>query len=133
MPQFYPEHTPDGLDDFTKGYLDCAEWLIPEPSNDCPNITTREKIRGWTKKAIARAKRDCMDFQKAYAADLALYEEITGRDMRSAGHDFWLTRNRHGAGFWDRGAGEAGKRLTEMSRPYGDCDVDPYKGWLHLT
>jgi hypothetical protein len=24
------------------------------------------------------------------------------------GHDFWLTRNRHGAGFWDRGYGKLG-------------------------
>jgi hypothetical protein len=38
-----------------------------------------------------------------------------------AGHDFWLTRNRHGAGFWDRGLGDAGRMLTEMAHPYGEC------------
>lgn len=43
------------------------------------------------------------------------------------GHDFWLTRNRHGAGFWDRftgGRGEAyGRQLTENSHPYGSSDL----------
>ena len=39
-----------------------------------------------------------------------------------AGHDFALTRNGHGAGFWDRPdvyGDEAAKALTEASRPYG--------------
>jgi hypothetical protein len=35
------------------------------------------------------------------------------------GEDFSLTRNRHGAGFWDRGLGELGTDLSEMSRPFG--------------
>ena len=37
-----------------------------------------------------------------------------------AGHDFWLTRNRHGAGFWDRGLGERGQRLTDAAHVYGE-------------
>lgn len=27
---------------------------------------------------------------------------LIGRQVTQAGHDFWLTRNGHGAGFWDR-------------------------------
>lgn len=34
------------------------------------------------------------------------------------GHDFYLTRAGHGAGFWDRGFGYAGERLTEMAKSY---------------
>lgn len=39
-------------------------------------------------------------------------------DMEQAGHDFWLTRNGHGTGFWDRdddvyGEGN-GNQLTEL-------------------
>lgn len=33
-------------------------------------------------------------------------------------HDFWLTREHHGAGFWDRGYGEAGTRLTAMAHTF---------------
>lgn len=39
------------------------------------------------------------------------------------GHDFWLTRNGHGAGFWDRGLGELGDWLTKMSKPFGECSL----------
>ena len=35
------------------------------------------------------------------------------------GHDFLLTRDGHGAGFWDRGLGDLGDYLTELTRPYG--------------
>jgi hypothetical protein len=37
------------------------------------------------------------------------------------GHNFWLTRNRHGAGFWDLGLGERGQWLTQMAHPFGEC------------
>ncbi len=41
-------------------------------------------------------------------------------DLIKAGHDFWLTRNGHGAGFWDGDWPEApGKRLTKASKEYG--------------
>lgn len=59
-------------------------------------------------------RKDCRDFFEANRADLA------GIDAGQAGHDFWLTRNRHGAGFWDRGLGEIGDRLTDSAHPYGE-------------
>jgi hypothetical protein len=34
------------------------------------------------------------------------------------GHDIILTANGHGAGFWDRGLGDAGNKLTEATRGY---------------
>ena len=40
-----------------------------------------------------------------------------------AGHDFALTRNGHGAGFWDRGLGAIGDMLTSECKPYGSHNV----------
>ena len=37
------------------------------------------------------------------------------------GHDFTLTRNGHGTGFWDRGLGFTGQALTEHAKSFGDC------------
>jgi hypothetical protein len=43
---------------------------------------------------------------------------------QSAGHDFFLTRNGHGAGFWDRGYPEdLGEALSEASRKFGEADL----------
>lgn len=39
------------------------------------------------------------------------------------GHDFAFTRNHHGAGFWDRGYGEVGDRLTEAAEAYGEHSI----------
>jgi len=56
---------------------------------------------------------DCDDFIAANVADLA---DI---DAAQAGHDFALTRNQHGAGFWDRGLGDLGDRLSDAAKVYG--------------
>lgn len=60
------------------------------------------------------------------AADVADFVISNWTDLRTmspeqAGHDFLLTRNRHGAGFWDRGLGEVGDRLTAACKPYGEA------------
>lgn len=42
-----------------------------------------------------------------------------GNDMQKVeriGHDYVLTTGGHGAGFWDRGLGELGDKLTEACR-----------------
>lgn len=43
--------------------------------------------------------------------------------MAYAGRDFALTRNRHGAGFWDRGLGEIGNMLSDEATAYGSHNV----------
>lgn len=38
------------------------------------------------------------------------------------GHDFYLTREGHGAGFWDRGLGTLGDYLTDIAKHAGSAD-----------
>lgn len=47
--------------------------------------------------------------------------DLESIDPEQCGRDFVLTRNGHGAGFWDRGMGELGDRLTESAHAYGEC------------
>lgn len=42
-----------------------------------------------------------------------------------AGHDYALTRNGHGAGFWDRGIGDLGDLLTGAASAYGESGLYP--------
>ena len=62
---------------------------------------------------------DLEAFIDGNAADIA----ASGMAPALVGHDFWLTRNHHGAGFWDRGLGAVGERLTDATRPYGEVDL----------
>lgn len=55
-------------------------------------------------------------------------------DFGQHGHDFVLTTGGHGAGFWDRGYGDEGKRLSEICEGYrsshafyGDEDALQYE------
>lgn len=48
-------------------------------------------------------------------------------DVTDLAHDFWLTRNRHGVGFWDGDYPEAiGDALTDLAHEYGE--VHAYVG-----
>lgn len=39
------------------------------------------------------------------------------------GHDMTLTRNGHGAGFWDRGLGELGDKLTDWAKTLSEINA----------
>lgn len=43
-------------------------------------------------------------------------------DTAHIGHDFWLTRNGHGAGFWD-GDYANGDALTALCKEFGEVNV----------
>ena len=67
------------------------------------------------------------DFEDFVQANNAVIARIRDKHPRCTpaqiGHDFWLTRNRHGAGFWDRGYGDDGDKLTEAAHAYGGVDL----------
>lgn len=52
-----------------------------------------------------------------------LYARNRCYDEHQAGIDFWLTRNGHGAGFWDRDLGEIGDKLTAAAETYRELGV----------
>lgn len=81
-------------------------------------FTEKENLKAATEfseKALEQAAKDCEQFQSENRNDLANIPDD------SAGHDFWLTRNRHGAGFWDRDYLEPiARRLTAASHKFGE-------------
>lgn len=72
----------------------------------------------------ARLKEELEDFVETNNAAIArIRAKHPGCTPGQVGHDFWLTRNGHGAGFWDRGYGEDGDRLSEAAKSYGELDL----------
>lgn len=116
--------TSPALDAFTRAYLECALWTSD------PNPTSGEWCEhdDWTianihPDSLARALADCAAFQLAHAADLSELNVLYHADASQHGHDFLLTRCGHGAGFWDRGYGDIGRRLTDAAHAWGSVDV----------
>lgn len=115
--------------DFTQGYAECMLWANTYELDAEGNITNVEPSwwqtpnGQWAVKAFDAKSADsirlvCSDFVNANWQDL---QAIAGkRPADYAGHDFALTRNGHGTGFWDRGLGDIGDRLTAASKPYGE-------------
>jgi hypothetical protein len=48
--------------------------------------------------------------------------EKLGISEDMVGHDLWLTPVGHGVGFWDRGYGKVGEKLTKSSKKYFDME-----------
>jgi len=129
------------LDDFTGQYLRTALWAstveLPVASgrliDGCMDVDEEHPLHGiseedsydshfdlndFTEEAIRAAAADCAKFQGENADDLS------SEDPENAGHDFWLTRNGHGAGFWDGDYEESkGERLTAACEAYGHLHV----------
>jgi len=68
---------------------------------------------------------DSLDDVKAFLPKALVLLEAHNNDMdyEQLGHDFWLTRNSHGDGFWDRDLGELGDQLTELSKGFTQVEV----------
>lgn len=103
-------------DEFTRGYIICAMWT--STSDDGEPLDTTLGPSDIEPESLLRLATDCTTFQENNADDLAL-----AGDAGQNGHDFWLTRNRNGAGFWDRGYGEVGRRLTDAAHIYGESNL----------
>lgn len=126
------------LDDFTRHYLVAALWASTTSSADMPEpLDAYFTIDDIGPNFLNKAIEDCRDFQRQQhhllARAYAFYIENgnaahpdAGSPEACAGHDFWLTRGRHGAGFWDRGMGELGQLLTDAAHAAGEVDFDQY-------
>lgn len=97
------------LDTFTRAYIECALWSSID--DDGEPLDTNYSLRDIDADTLAKMIRDCEAFQRENW-------DAIDTDLESAGHDFWLTRNGHGAGFWDGDWSEHGDELTERAKEY---------------
>lgn len=95
--------------------LECLAWSTDDPNAEWENLDELEYE--WSQESRTQMLALISEFIEANSDDL------DGLEYESIGHDFILTANRHGAGFWDRGLGDRGERLTEMAHPYGEISA----------
>ena len=113
---------------FVNSYLATASWVTIDDCSECSDFTREAKIK---------ARKDCETFISrvvfVFGKDKA--EElltIPGNDLTYlAPHDFFLTRNGHGAGFWDSpniyGEDES-EGLTRISQEMRGADCYHVRG-----
>lgn len=109
------------MDAFTQAYITAMFFTEEGPNNlgdaGMPEIST---------KLMEQITQDCTDFQ-SQAGDLISSDNCSYTGCSSieyAGHDFWLTRNGHGCGFWSGNWKEpAATKLTNIAELFGEMDV----------
>jgi hypothetical protein len=116
------------IDDMTNNYVACALWSSTDSTDESGGepLDQNYSYSDLPQETIADMRAECRDFlhyvirlrQEGKIVDGV--QNITAERM---GHDFWLTRNRHGAGFWDRDLGELGRQLTDAAHTFGEAHL----------
>lgn len=107
--------TPIELRLVLQAYVACALWSSTDndgsPMDDQYDETD---LSAETLHAMETSCEGFLEMAKDYLTDDWFDSQV--------GHDFWLTRNGHGAGFWDRGLPN-GDKLTEIAKTFGSSDL----------
>lgn len=108
--------------ELTDTYLAAA--LFASVDEDGEALDTTYTVSDVDESARRSAADDVEGFFEANAGLIARAKEADrGYTDAQVAHDFWLTRNGHGAGFWDRGLGDVGEELTQVAKAYGSADL----------
>lgn len=118
----------DGVEAFIAGYLDAMWWVsrpeLTESGDDERSLDQRGfLVADLTEAAKNAIRRECIAFMETYSADLSEALRLGRGTLQSAGMDFYLSREGHGAGFFDRGPDPVWRRLQQAAKTYGSVTV----------
>jgi len=120
------------LEDFMQGYLVTMLWSSTDESDESGGnpLDDNYSVSDISDESFVQARAACESFLSKYGEVIEraeLSRNSDGSKMFSAGHDFWLTRNGHGAGFWDGDWSEPEATvLTKGCKEFGEAH--PYVG-----
>jgi hypothetical protein len=113
------------INKFLAGYIGAALWSTTDCRDEEGNetYTLDDEFDSVSDACKASMLSDCEDFINANRETLEAFKDATGREDEYLGHDFWLTREGHGTGFWDRlpnghEQSELGDILTDAAKVY---------------
>jgi len=106
------------LDTFTRQYMETALWSSTDNADDSGGepLDKNYGIDDIAPETRDKMIDDCIDFQQRYRYMLDNAYGEGGIDSGRAGHNFWLSRNGHGAGFFDDNLDD----LQKAAESYGE-------------
>lgn len=133
------------VEEFVRAYVAAMLWSTTdedvykdgEGPDDCLDVLY--SIDDLAEETLKNVLEECANFidgvqlKLKEAKGLGEYANRRCSLMQRAGQDFALTRNGHGAGFWDRGLGELGNQLTEACKSYGESYWYAEGGRIYCT
>ncbi len=107
------------IEKFFNAYVETALWATTDNADEQGGepLDKNYDASDIARSTLNQMMRDSVSFLKKHERD------IDGHYAR-AGHDFFLTRGRHGAGFWDGDWPEPeATRLTKAAHAYGEYQL----------
>ncbi|EKU98014.1 hypothetical protein Lepto7375DRAFT_7273 [Leptolyngbya sp. PCC 7375] len=118
------------IEEILEAYFTCALWSSIDHTDQPMDDNYSLNDIATPLKELAFAEINCW---LGYCNELGLIEQFLNHPQttqatrvtpeKMLGHDFWLTRNGHGSGFWDRGLGQLGNDLTDATKTFGTMDL----------
>ena len=115
---------------FFEAYRECALDLLPE--YEAATEDPLPEVPDFAPETLGRMRMDCVKFLHMDPGSkvTAFLDSLTDDELKRAGTDFWLTRNRHGGGFWDGGwdyrdygGPDWGHALDKRAKTFGEYDL----------
>ncbi|GGU45795.1 hypothetical protein [Lentzea flava] len=116
--------TEEQMEIFFQQYVTTALWSSLD--DDGEPLDAVFSVDDFERESEQSLWEDCHDFV------VSNWPDLSRLDPGQCGHDFWLSRNGHGTGFWDRGNGAIGDRLHAAAKVYGSVHLwADDNGWVH--
>lgn len=114
----------DQLSPFVRSYIETALWSSTDEFG-IPLDNEKYADAELSEETIGVFIKDCERFEAEYVKAINALDYVSGDfAWHPIAHDFWLTRNGHGAGFWDGDyPKEVGIALTRLAKSFGECEL----------
>lgn len=109
--------------DFHRAFIACLLWSSSNPDNEDRHLNEDYEASDFHPLVQEALRAKSEEFARENAADLLAACQTTGYEMANAGHDFALSSNGHGAGYFDRNLDEIGDRLQAAAEASGEIDA----------
>lgn len=113
------------LTPIARHYLICALWSSTDNSDESGGSPLDENysLSDIAPETLKQAQDDCNAFVDEIVPILEAHGDSVAWDSEQFGHDFWLSRNGHGAGFFDRGNEPVWQELQRAAKAWGTVDL----------
>jgi hypothetical protein len=101
------------IDKILNSYIETAIWAEESDENDLQGKT----INDVDKESVANSKIEIYNFIKKAQQEAS--DELSAYDSETLGHNLWLSRNGHGAGFFD----DNNDKLQNLARSMKPVDI----------
>lgn len=117
------------IETMLRAYIECALWSTNDESDESGGIPldatyTADDIAPGT---LERMRKDVELFYREHSKQIEKWPGGEYEQLGQAGHDFWLTRNGHGVGFWESEwtdlPGNPGAILDKAAKSFGSADL----------